>query len=162
MKILYDEEKAKKRAKKYLIINVTAISAFAVSLALFIVSCVIDSLVLGIVGGVPIAIFYGISLFTPSIPIRSAKDSDIAYLKLSKKCKILEVKVEKRCLEEKKEKISFLTVDFIGENEKGIVENIFTGILEEKMSTKVEEDTVDLERGVLYKPYSNPETSYST
>lgn len=155
MKILYDEERAKKRAKRNFIADIILSSCFGVGLILCICSLALDIDYIGIAGGVLLAGSYiFLRLSSPSsFPIRSAKGSDIAYLKLSEKYKILEVKVEKRYLEKKKKKTPFLTVNFIAEDEEGNVENIFEGILEEKTNATVEEDTLDLKNGILYKPY---------
>ena len=155
MKILYDEEKAKKKAKRNFVVDIILSSCLCISFILCICSLIFDVDYIGIVGGILLAGSYIFLRFSSpsSFPIRSAKNSDIAYLKLLEKYKILKVKTEEISIEHKKRKLSLLTINFIAENKEGIVENVFTGYLEEKMSTKVEEETVDLEKGVLYRPY---------
>ena len=161
MKIIYDEAKAVKKSKRELAWIAIRIATLAVGIVLSITGLALNNSLLGITGGALMITTYIPSFFSPfsRIPLRSAKDSDVAYLKLSKTYKILEVKVEERIFETKKKKIPYLTVNFIAENKEGIVDNVFTGILEERRSAKVEEDTVDLRKGVLYKPYIPKESS---
>ena len=155
MKVIYDEAKAKKKAKRENRWFVGRIAALVAAVAFYVLWLVLDNAYLGATGSVILIFSHLPSLFSPisRIPLRSAKNSDIAYMQLSKEYKILEVKVEEIIFETKKEKIPYLTVNFIAENKEGEVENIYTGILEERESTKVEEDAVDLNKGVLYKPY---------
>ena len=155
MKILYDEERAKKRAKRNFVVDIILSSCLCVGLGLCICSLALDIDYIGIAGGALLAFSYIFLRFSShsSFPIRSAKDSDITYLKLFQKYKILEVKVEKRILKRKTTELPYLSLVFIGENKEGVVEDLFEGVLTEAFSTKVEEDTVDLEKGILYHPY---------
>lgn len=155
MKIIYDEERAKKRAKRNFVVDIILSSCLCVGLVLCICSLALDIDYIGLAGGVLLAGSYIFLRFSShsSFPLRSAKDSDLVYLKLSQKYEIKEVKVEKRILKRKTTELPYFSLVFIGENKEGKVKEIFEGILEKEINTKVKEETVDLEKGILYHPY---------
>ena len=158
MKIIYNEERAKKKVKRDNSIIISIAILNFIGLVFAVLGSILDLFPMIIVGiaGCFIFCFYFflLPLFqpSPSVPLPSAKNSDILFYFLSQNYGEIKIKVEERIWEKKKKKIPFFALIFVKENEKGEEEEFFRGVLREKKKEGIEEVEVDLEKGILYIP----------
>ena len=163
MKILYNEKRAKKKVKR----DNSIIISIAVSLVIGSICCVLGSILdlfpmiaVGAVGCFFFCFyFYLFPLFqpSPSVPLPSAKNADTLFYIFSQNHGEIKIKVDERIWEKKKKKIPFFALVFLKENEEGKEEEFFRGVLREKEKEGIEEEEVDLEKGVLHISFVSEE-----
>ena len=153
-----NEERAKKKMKREWYVMIFVAVQLVIGLFFAVLGNLLYIPILMILGCVCCFVFclyfYLLPLFQPSssVPLPSAKDSDVLFYILSQNYGEIEVKVEERIWEKKKKKIPFFALVFVKENEEGEEEELFRGVLREKKKEGIEEVEVDLEKGILYIP----------